>query len=36
MDQYWDWTERTENTWVHDMWKKLLIDLGVQQSFVPP
>jgi alkylation response protein AidB-like acyl-CoA dehydrogenase len=36
LDDYWDWTERKEQTFVHDLWKKLLIDLGLQKSFVPP
>ena len=36
LDDYWDWTERKEQTFVDDLWKKLLIDLGVQKSFVPP
>jgi alkylation response protein AidB-like acyl-CoA dehydrogenase len=36
LDDYWDWTERKEHTFVHDIWKKLLIDLGLQKSFVPP
>lgn len=35
LDDYWDWTER-EHTFVHDLIKKLLIDMGVQKSFVPP
>lgn len=36
LDDYWDWTEREEHTFIHDLWKKLLIDLGLQRSFVPP
>jgi acyl-CoA dehydrogenase len=35
MDDYWDWTERKEQTFVHDLWKKLLINLGLQQTFLP-
>ena len=35
-DNYWDWTERKEHTLVHDVWKRLLVDLGLQKSFVPP
>lgn len=35
-DDYWDWTERKERTFVHDMYHKLLIDLGLQKFFVPP
>jgi alkylation response protein AidB-like acyl-CoA dehydrogenase len=35
LDDYWDWTER-EHNFVHDIWKKLFIDLGLQKSFVPP
>lgn len=34
-DEYWDWTER-DHTFVHDIWKRLLIDLGLQKSFIPP
>ena len=33
MDDYWDWSERKERTFVHDIWKKLLIDLGLQKFF---
>ena len=36
LDDYWDWSERKERTFVHDIWKKLFIDLDVQKSFVPP
>ncbi len=36
IDDYWDWTERKEQTFVHDLWRKLLIDLGLQKSFMPP
>ncbi len=36
LDDYWDWSERQERTFVHDIWKKLFIDLGLQKSFVPP
>ncbi len=36
LDDYWDWTERKERTFVHDIWKKLFIDLGLQKFFVPP
>lgn len=35
-DDYWDWTERKEHTFVEDLFKKLWIDLGLQQTFVPP
>ncbi len=35
LDDYWDWTERKEQTFVHNLWKKLLIDLGLQKSFLP-
>lgn len=34
-DDFWDWTEREENTIIHEIYKKLLIDLGLQRSFVP-
>jgi acyl-CoA dehydrogenase len=36
MDDYWDWTERKEHTFVEDIFKKLWIDLGLQKAFVPP
>ena len=36
LDEYWDWTERKEHTFVHDLWKRLLVDLGLQRSFIPP
>jgi alkylation response protein AidB-like acyl-CoA dehydrogenase len=36
IDDYWDWSERKEHTFVHDIWRKLFIDLGLQKSFVPP
>lgn len=35
-DDHWDWTERGEHTFVHDIWKRLLIDLEVQHTFIPP
>jgi alkylation response protein AidB-like acyl-CoA dehydrogenase len=35
LDEYWDWTERKERTFVHDLWKRLLVDLGLQKSFIP-
>jgi acyl-CoA dehydrogenase len=35
LDEYWDWTERKEQTFVHDLWKKLLIDMGLQKTFLP-
>lgn len=34
-DDFWNWTELEEHTFVNDLWKKLLIDVGLQQSFVP-
>ena len=34
-DNYWDWTERKEGTIVHQLYKRLLVDLGIQRSFVP-
>jgi alkylation response protein AidB-like acyl-CoA dehydrogenase len=34
-DNYWDWTERDDATLVHNIWKKLLIDIGLQQTFIP-
>ncbi len=36
LDDYWDWTERKDRTFVHDMFRKLWIDLGLQRFFVPP
>lgn len=36
LDDYWDWSERQERTFIHDIIEKLLIDLGVQSSLVPP
>lgn len=35
-DDYWDWTEREEPTFVHELFRKLLIDLGIQAGSVPP
>lgn len=35
-DDYWDWTERKEHTFVEDIFKELWIDLGLQQALVPP
>lgn len=35
LDDYWDWSEREERTFVHDILEKLLIGLGLQSSFVP-
>jgi alkylation response protein AidB-like acyl-CoA dehydrogenase len=34
-DDLWDWTERKEKTVVHDIFKELWIDLGIQQASVP-
>ena len=34
-DDCWDWPERKENTIIHEIYRKLLIDLGLQKSFVP-
>jgi alkylation response protein AidB-like acyl-CoA dehydrogenase len=36
LDEYWDWTERKESTFVHELFRKLWIDLGLQKIFVPP
>ncbi|MEM1674207.1 MAG: acyl-CoA dehydrogenase family protein [Candidatus Bathyarchaeia archaeon] len=36
MDDYWDWTERKEHTFVEEIFRKLWIDLGLQKAFVPP
>ena len=35
-DDYWDWTERGEDTLVHALWHKLLIDMELQHSFLLP
>ena len=35
-DNFWDWTERDDASRVHHIWKKLLIDIGLQQTFIPP
>jgi alkylation response protein AidB-like acyl-CoA dehydrogenase len=35
-DNFWDWTERDDATFIHDIWKKLLIDIGLQHTFIPP
>lgn len=35
-DNNWDWTEHEDNPMVHGIWKKLLIDIGVQHTFIPP
>ena len=31
-DDLWDWTERKEKTIVHDLFKELWIDLGLQAA----
>jgi alkylation response protein AidB-like acyl-CoA dehydrogenase len=36
LDDLWDWTERKERTVVHEMFHELLIDMGLQKTFVPP
>ena len=35
-DNNWDWTEQKDSPLVNGIWKKLLIDLELQQTFVPP
>lgn len=35
-DAYWDWTERGGDTFVDALWQKLLIDLELQHTFIPP
>jgi alkylation response protein AidB-like acyl-CoA dehydrogenase len=35
-DDYWDWTERKERTFVEDIFQELWIDLGLQRALVPP
>jgi hypothetical protein len=32
MDEFWDWTEREGHNFVHDIWKKLLIDVGLEEQ----
>lgn len=34
-DDYWDWTEREEETIVHDILKKLYVDFGLQTLLFP-
>ena len=34
-DNFWDWTERDDADLVHGIWKKLLMDIGLQQTFIP-
>jgi alkylation response protein AidB-like acyl-CoA dehydrogenase len=36
LDDLWDWTERKEKTVIHEMFDDLLIDMGLQKTFVPP
>jgi len=36
LDDDWDWTEKKEPTLSENIFKKLWIDLGLQQGFVPP
>ena len=36
LDDLWDWTERKEKTVIHEMFHELLIDMGLQKTFVPP
>ena len=35
-DNYWDWTERDDASLVQGIWKRLLIDIGLQHTFIPP
>lgn len=35
-DNYWNWTERDDAEFIHKIWHKLLIDIGLQETFVPP
>lgn len=35
IDDYWDWTERKEPTFVDDLKKKLYVDIGLQMALVP-
>jgi alkylation response protein AidB-like acyl-CoA dehydrogenase len=35
-DDYWDWTERKEGSFVEDLFREMWIDLGLQKAQVPP
>lgn len=35
IDNHWDWTERGEDTIIHEIYRKMLIDLGLQRAQVP-
>ena len=35
IDDYWDWTEREEPTFVDDLKKKLYVDIGLQAALIP-
>ncbi len=35
-DEYWDWSERGGDTMIDAIWHKLLIDMELQHSFIPP
>lgn len=35
MDDYWDWTERKERTFIHDIIKTLYVDFGIQKMLFP-
>ena len=35
-DNNWDWTEQKDSPLVNGIWNRLLIGLGLQQTFIPP
>ena len=34
-DDYWDWTERAEPTFIEDLKRKLYVDIGIQKTLIP-
>jgi len=34
-DDYWDWTEREEQTFIQELKKELYVDLGFQKTLIP-
>lgn len=35
LDDYWDWTEREERTFIQDIIQKLYVDFGIQKTLFP-
>jgi alkylation response protein AidB-like acyl-CoA dehydrogenase len=35
LDDYWDWTERENDTFIHDIIKTLYVDFGIQKMLFP-